>query len=42
MTPSSANQDLPVPTAGVRIEQVDLSYGDNHVLKSIVPAFWAS
>jgi iron(III) transport system ATP-binding protein len=35
MRPSSANQDLPVPTAGVRIEQVDLSYGDNHVLKSI-------
>jgi iron(III) transport system ATP-binding protein len=28
-------RDIAVPTVGVRIEQVDLSYGDHHVLKSI-------
>ena len=33
MTPSST--DIAVPAVGVRIEQVNLSYGDNHVLKSI-------
>jgi iron(III) transport system ATP-binding protein len=33
MTPPSTN--LAVPAVGVRIEQVNLSYGDNHVLKSI-------
>jgi iron(III) transport system ATP-binding protein len=27
--------DIAVPTVGVRIEQVNLSYGDHHVLKSI-------
>jgi iron(III) transport system ATP-binding protein len=33
MMPPSTH--LAVPTVGVRIEQVNLSYGDNHVLKSI-------
>ena len=33
MTPPSPK--LAVPTVGIRIEQVNLSYGDNHVLKSI-------
>jgi iron(III) transport system ATP-binding protein len=33
MMPPSAS--LAVPTVGVRIEQVNLSYGDNHVLKSV-------
>ena len=32
MTPST---DIAVPTVGIRIEQVNLSYGDNHVLRSI-------
>ena len=32
MTPSA---DIAVPTVGIRIEQVNLSYGDNHVLRSI-------
>src|SRR6476469_5994598 len=40
MTSSSATSlpaagEIAVPTVGVRIEQVNLSYGDNHVLKSI-------
>ena len=35
MTTSPASNQLAIPTAGVRIEQVNLSYGDNHVLKSI-------
>ena len=33
-TPPASNQ-FAIPTAGVRIEQVNLFYGDNHVLKSI-------
>ena len=33
MTPYSAH--LAVPAVGIRIEQVNLSYGDNHVLRSI-------
>jgi iron(III) transport system ATP-binding protein len=33
MTPPSP--DIAVPTVGIRIEQVNLSYGDNHVLRSI-------
>jgi iron(III) transport system ATP-binding protein len=32
---TSAPSELAVPTVGVRIEQVNLSYGDHHVLKSI-------
>ena len=32
---TAAPSELAVPTVGVRIEQVNLSYGDNHVLKSI-------
>jgi iron(III) transport system ATP-binding protein len=35
MTTSPADSPLAIPTAGVRIEQVNLSYGANHVLKSI-------
>jgi iron(III) transport system ATP-binding protein len=35
MTPPSASPELSVPAVGVRIEQVNLSYGDHHVLKSI-------
>jgi iron(III) transport system ATP-binding protein len=33
MTPPSTH--LAVPAVGIRIEQVNLSYGDNHVLRSI-------
>ena len=32
---TAAHRALPVPGVGVRIEAVNLSYGDNHVLKSI-------
>jgi iron(III) transport system ATP-binding protein len=32
---SPANRDFAVPPVGVRIEQVNLSYGDTHVLRSI-------
>ena len=32
---TAVQQDLSISAAGVRIEQVDLSYGDNHVLKSV-------
>ena len=35
MTTATASRALAVPAVGVRIEQVNLSYGDNHVLKSI-------
>ena len=35
MTPAAAHRALAVPGVGVRIEAVNLSYGDNHVLKSI-------
>jgi iron(III) transport system ATP-binding protein len=35
MTTAPASPDLAVPAVGVRIEQVNLSYGDNHVLKSV-------
>jgi iron(III) transport system ATP-binding protein len=35
MASPSANRASAAPKAGVRIEQVDLSYGNNHVLKSI-------
>ncbi|MBR1229181.1 MULTISPECIES: ABC transporter ATP-binding protein [unclassified Bradyrhizobium] len=35
MTAATANRAIAVPAVGVRIEQVNLSYGDNHVLKSI-------
>ena len=35
MTTSPVSNRRAIPTAGVRIEQVNLSYGDNHVLKSI-------
>ncbi|MET3839562.1 ABC-type transporter Mla maintaining outer membrane lipid asymmetry ATPase subunit MlaF [Bradyrhizobium sp. OAE829] len=35
MTASAGNRAIAVPAVGVRIEQVNLSYGDNHVLKSI-------
>ena len=35
MTLPTASRELHTPSAGVRIEQVDLSYGDNHVLKSV-------
>jgi iron(III) transport system ATP-binding protein len=35
MTTSLSGSQLAIPTAGVRIEQVNLSYGANHVLKSI-------
>lgn len=34
-TSSSIFSEIAVPTVGVRIEHVNLSYGDNHVLKSI-------
>ena len=35
MTTVPANREPAIPAVGVRIEQVNLSYGDNHVLKSI-------
>ena len=35
MTTLAAHNQPAIPTAGVRIEQVNLSYGANHVLKSI-------
>ena len=35
MTTTPASRDLAIPAVGVRIEQVNLSYGDHHVLKSV-------